>query len=208
MDKLTKKQKAKELFNEGLSYGKIANQIDVAKSTVHRWINNPNGDLESVSSIERHIGTIGTHKEMELQPNGTNVVLNGTSSTNELNEMEHSKNKKAFLKSLKIAMPIEFVNQIVEMLSEYLAADNQIYSIGKLFVLQDRLIQLQLELDKWARFNQVHPDNISDMKLLTSFFEEVSSQKDYCIELDTEYLELGRKWKRSSKKWLKKKQPK
>ena len=39
MKKTFQKQKALELFRTGNTYGAIAKQIDEAKSTVYRWIN-------------------------------------------------------------------------------------------------------------------------------------------------------------------------
>ena len=76
MDKNATKKKAMELFQLGHSYGEIAKELGEAKSTVHRWINDPNIENDTDGTLGTPIGTGLEQSETDFHVNRTEYPAN------------------------------------------------------------------------------------------------------------------------------------
>jgi len=77
MEKIELTQKAIELHQTGYSYGEIAKQLETPKSTVYRWINDPETDYETPEM------PIGTENETDLMDFETSFGTNNQDYRND-----------------------------------------------------------------------------------------------------------------------------
>jgi hypothetical protein len=169
MDKLAKKQKAMELFQNGLSYGKIADQLGEPKTTVHRWIN----------SLERSDGTNDNFEWNETNPDASFQQL-----------PEHFTKKLVTLLSGYISFDnCRFTG---EMIIYYESSLEKLKSEVKAWALNNNIKSSTISENKVIR---EFLDEVKEQFHL--FFEEASDE--FILDLDRKWRKKFKKWVKLNK---------
>lgn len=151
MEKIELKQKALELHQAGYSYGEIAKQLNVPKSTVYRWINDPQTDYETPEMLT---GTENETDSTDFDTNfGTNkpdyrgdrLIRNEYSSKIEIKkvELDHEFKmeelefrKQQYFDKQKLEQKSEEVEKLKEKINEVIEEVDEIKEHNQKLVIQ------------------------------------------------------------------------